>query len=255
MKKGKSMAYVANSLSELIDYTKSIFPKGQYFQWYRGHLCETWDLMPSIYRGNFAKHESHMSYDFYMRASIILEKKPQKNDFAGWFSLMQNYGLPTRLLDWSKSLLIASYFATYNYQTMPDVDGCIWILRPGRLNELFGLGNIIPPLDSEVICSLLEPVFYPSRERDESKYKIYATYPVEANVRINAQHSAFTVHNSQTKLEEIVDDKLIEKVIIPYDKKPDILESIRLCGVSARTVFPDLEHIAKHLKEYYEKEP
>lgn len=247
------MSYVVNSLSDLIDYTRRTYLRGQYFQWYRGHLCDTWELLPSVYRGNFLRNESQMSYDFYMRASTILDNKPQKNDFAGWFSLMQHYGLPTRLLDWSKSLLIAAYFATYNYQSMPNIDGCIWILRPGRLNEVYGLGNIIPPLDSEVISGLLEPVFYPSREKNESKNKIYATYPVEANVRINAQHSAFTVHNSFNKLDDIKDSVLIDKVIIPYVKKEDILESIRFCGVSSRTVFPDLEHISKHLKEYYEK--
>jgi len=45
---------------------------------------------------------------------------------------MQHYRLPTRLLDWSFSPLIAAYFAVRE-TTDADEDACIWALAPSVL--------------------------------------------------------------------------------------------------------------------------
>ena len=52
---------------------------------------------------------------------------------------MQQYGLPTRLLDWTRSLAIAAYFAVRDLSK--DVDGAVWIMASRHLMEIRGVSD------------------------------------------------------------------------------------------------------------------
>ena len=52
----------------------------------------------------------------------------------GWYFLMQHYGAPTRLLDWTDGALLALYFAIREL-TRPR-PAAVWVLHPAWLNCL-----------------------------------------------------------------------------------------------------------------------
>ncbi len=81
--------------------------------------------------------------------------------------------------------------------------------------------------------------------------KIIACYPVEYNMRIYTQQSAFTVHNSLIKLSNLKVPDLIYRFIIPAGKKEKIYNELKICGITLGNIYPDIEHIAKELKEHY----
>lgn len=242
---------VANNLRELISIVYDLYPTGKYYLWYRGHLDESWDLIPSVQRGTYCDNEQHMAIDFYMRVNVALKEKPPSKYYPGWVALMQHYGLPTRLLDWTKSLLVAAFFATYDYETLKDKEGCVWVFRPAQLNEIEGLGKCICAMDSQVIWDLLAPVFDSKDEKKEAHDKIYACYPVENNMRVYVQQSAFTVHNSKRRLQDIKSDQLLTKIIIPYEAKKIIIKELKICGITLKSIYPDAEHIAEEIKAFY----
>ncbi|GHU66146.1 hypothetical protein FACS1894184_03420 [Clostridia bacterium] len=190
------------------------------WHWYRGHGDESWNLLPSIARCpyNKSKYEQYMSTNFYVEVSK--RKKDLPSDNASWLCYMQHYGLPTRLLDWSESPLVALYFAVCNEKEY-NVDGKLWILDPIQLNKSQGYGSYVPPMDVDygIIDRLIKPVF---NNKIKSPEEIIATRTVDSDLRMYVQQSAFTIHGVRTPLEDYeaklkAKDNILSSVIIPKE--------------------------------------
>lgn len=81
--------------------------------------------------------------------------------------LAQHFGVPTRLLDWSRDPLVATFFAVEDWQT--DADAAIYMLHPNA-------------------CHLPEEV------RSLGPHQVIALTPPAIDRRIPAQKSMFTFH-------------------------------------------------------------
>jgi len=111
--------------------------------WWRGQADASWNLVPSLYRKGFAVKESNINNRFRMLAKARYAHCPSEDDLFAWLFLMQHYRLPTRLLDWSESPLVALYFAIED-EARDEADGALWALLPTRLN--------LQQLNREGIC-------------------------------------------------------------------------------------------------------
>ena len=99
---------------------------------YRGQSNASWDLKTSLERTDFFRMheyiESLFLTDYKRGARNYLSEKEIPENLLEWLALMQHHGAPTRLLDFTKSPYIATYFAFENAE-IKDNSIAIWCLN------------------------------------------------------------------------------------------------------------------------------
>ena len=84
---------------------------------FRGHGSPDWKLETTLERESKRcnvdpiNNEKAIWFEFRRHAHSYLSRLPEPTDTIEWLALMQHYGAPTRLLDFTQSFWIAVFFA------------------------------------------------------------------------------------------------------------------------------------------------
>jgi hypothetical protein len=222
--------------------------KGQV--WWRGQRDQAWPLSPSVFREErWAESETSYVERFQHKAPSRHPRVPAYEDRAGWLFLMQHYRLPTRLLDWTESPLIAAFFAAQKDKAaidhpsaVQDSDGAVFALSPYRLNEdQVHESALIMPGD-EHAKPLIDRAF---SSRVAPKEYIVAVRPSEVDLRLVVQLSVFTIHGMGAGIDTLPKhSSFLRKYSVPSGAKAHLLEELKYVGIRDSSIFPDLEHLA-----------
>ena len=245
--------------------------------WYRGLPDSTFELLPSMYQPDKFMDgtiERAMIDRFKQNAYQFLEFRPQGE--WEWLFLMRHYGLPSRLLDWTESPLVALFFAIHklgisNHPTVSkDTDGALWCLLPTVLNQRTSRSNLIgvPMFSDEEAAddgnSLLFDLYRPSRidpsdfERTPRQRRPrrwpgippFAGIAIRTSPRIQAQQGVFTIHHATPMpIEAVSESRHSWRYIIPKGKKEELANELKRLHIHALSVFPDLDHVAGYAEE------
>lgn len=200
----------------------------------------------------------------HLAQELTLVKRFRQNAFAllppeqrsewDWLLLMQHWGVPTRLLDWTESPLAGLYFATVSVRdrNTTRTDGCVWCLDPIALNRVAipRETDELPFLEGE---ALLED-YLPTKLARSANLRPPAAVLVERKFpRLVAQLGVFTVfHRDSTPIERIPGAPLVGQIIIPRTAKRSIAAELRRIGVTKLSLFPELDSVADLAKSRLE---
>lgn len=238
------------------------------YNWYRGHSSTYNSLQPRIFREEFFSQEHKVMasdtefqfvYDFKRIAPSLSSDLPSQKSNLEWLILMQHFGTPTRLLDWSESILVALFFAVID---KPNEDGELWSIFPQELNKLSGIEGY-PQQNHSYLKYLAKDALTDNKKKLKEDLGIAEApnfplgfYPTLKFPRMNAQQSVFTIHPEPLNDKDIVsilvnNNKHLYRYIIPGKAKTNIIEELNSLGVCFRTLFVDLDNLSKDLIRKY----
>lgn len=139
-----------------------------------------------------------------------------------WLAIAQHFGVPTRLLDWTDTLLVAVWFATREQKE----DARVWVTADTL----------------------------PVGEGDTDPFKIDGPRvyrPPHISPRIAAQGSVLMVCPEPNKPLKLV---RLEEIVIPRSCHFELQKRLNACGVNRRALFSDLQGLGDHLAWLYKND-
>jgi FRG domain len=222
--------------SQYFDFVSRFFD-GSYV--FRGVSRTNWELLPSIGRPrwyvNYSDYDERETFDlFKARARRCLTVQPA-NDWE-WLALAQHHQLPTRLLDWSESPLVAAFFATLGWN-----EGLPTLAKHPQASA-----DIWPGEDSCVYIAHIEDAFeVANAELDPFEIDEVSFFqPAHVTPRLHAQLGVFSIHPQPSLAYQ--SPKLL-KVIIPGNQRLNFQVHLDTLGFSRSTMFPDIDGLALQL--------
>lgn len=174
-----------------------------------------------------------------------------------WLSVMQHYGVPTRLIDFTTSPYIALYFALETYNPLSKDNLSIFAIDYTALMEFsIGFIRLKDTRFEETRMSIngkQDEIF--DEVVDRYSYDIaWITEPVELNARIDRQSGTFLMSgNLEKTINDILgcslyDDCPMLKIIIPSDLYESMYVALRKMSINSKSIYGDLYGLAKAIK-------
>lgn len=223
---------------------------------YRGMTDRNWGLAPSLNR--VCAHDMTLEKQM-LRSFRKYGYADLKNVASFWqiLAMAQQYGLPTRLLDWTYSPLVAAHFATEDQEAY-DRDGVIWCVDVEGMNRQLPehlramlekeRGNIFTMEMLDQLGSNFEALAALSA----SPFALFFE-PASAVNRIANQYALFSLCSDPT----VPIDQLpgvgehFKRIVIPSSVKLEIRDKLDYINISERMIYPGLDGICKWIARRY----
>lgn len=249
-------------IDEIIKYYTSTNHKKHLF--FRGLCDKNFELLPSVFRMNKTNGKTYDEKTIFLD---FMQYAPENNitydfirDSDKVLAEMQHYGIPTRLLDWTVSPLIALYFACLDSEN----DGKVYIFNPWNYNQIISNYKLPNNHDQNIYARSL--LVYHWQDKDKTlfthvkeKYPLSTPFSIDlpfayvaqfTNKRKVNQRGCFLIYGKDTTpFEKMnVSKSFLKELIIDKDSKIQILNQLNMMYINDYTVYPDYNGMEKMIK-------
>lgn len=229
---------------------------------FRGQADAAWDLEPTLVR--IFRHvetteeraldiEKRALRQFQAQADLYIDTNTKLNttDVVSWWTLMRHHGAPTRLLDWSRSLYVATYFAVSSH---PESPGAVWLASSKAMNDYNAQqhqgDDSWPRTPPEMERQFLEA---------GAPRVLFFTERRSMTDRMAAQRGLFSicrnplaVHGDILRSLHQTEGKqaFVRKLMIPAHLKAVFLRNLISMNINARTLYPGLDGLSRSIGEF-----
>jgi hypothetical protein len=253
---------------------------------FRGHSNREYTLRTSLQRfvGESGRWnlEVQLLRDFNKYAQQYID---EPESFFHLMTLAQHHGLPTRLIDWTYSPLVATYFATGGD---PDVDGEVLVVDYAAAHEHMPepFKNVLEQANTDMLdidlslAGLKKLLLDAGKDATEARVRggtLELFEIVEVIAEFQEQHPVTNIwffepppidhrianqsallagwypNDPQQAMDEWLElhPEFFRKVVIPAEQKQPFRDNLDKANINHRTLFPGLDGLATWLTERY----
>lgn len=242
----------------IVKYTSAPSWSGKFA--FRGQADATWALRSSLLRSTtedfpqlgLVTIERRATEYFAARAANHLPLAPDRapTDWLAWWPLMQHYGAPTRLLDWTRSPYVAAYFAVENLKS--DADGAVYIVHVEEVNKATNKAMSEDLLDLQFINEGWEAII-------KKPHLIKFITPQRMTARVAAQQGMYSICKSPLlDHDEAISnvlapehrDDYFSRLIISGHSKRKFSQQLQYMNITASSLFPGMDGLGREIKEF-----
>lgn len=239
-------------IDEILTHANTIVATNEVNEiYYRGHSRLSYSLQPGLARiktDDLSRLEDRLFSGFAQYGNHLVSSYKSTWDIL---YVMQHHGLPTRLLDWSESLMTALYFAIRN--SAEEEDAAIWVLDPYALNNIDAKEE---ELDILEYLDIMYPAGYYNYFVD-TRMPEFGTFPLKTlaigptspTSRIINQSGVFTFHNQREFYKPL--DEVYPHVVKRFVLHREYFNYARIfliqCKMNEFSMFPDLDGLSRYI--------
>lgn len=232
---------------------------------YRGQSDSEWGLDSALERllgsswtkENARKFEDRSVSVFKSKYHIYRSQEHSPTSKLSWLSVMQHYGTPTRLIDFSESPYIALYFALESYSPLSDKNFSIFAIDYTAIMEksILHIKNQDSKFSETRSSISANPDSIFEDVVDRFSYDVlWITEPMELNARIDRQSGTFLLSGNREKtIDTILQSGLyggctIQKINIDKRLFINCYALLRKMGINSKSIYGDLTGLSKSIK-------
>lgn len=203
---------------------------------YRGHGAASFKLLPKVGRFLPTPNSTKKTVNEVLMLELFRRQSTDRIEVVpadDWelLAIAQHHGLATRLLDWTRSPLVALYFCVCKEYETRDSSGCPQCEDAEILAWRCPKKDLSKSLPKSGPLKIKKPIRY---------------IPRIVTPRLRAQSGVFTAHPVPT--EEFKPPEEIVRIPIPYEPRKALKDSLFRHGIHEGTMFPDLDGLARHIQ-------